>query len=61
MIINKIDIAQYVHASLEIMDRDCKIMRGDKPYIFTDMFSGTGLDQVVDWIKSELLFEELES
>jgi urease accessory protein len=57
LVINKIDIAQYVHADLGVMDRDCRLMRGDKPYIFTDLFSGVGLDQVIDWIKTDLLFE----
>lgn len=55
------DIAEYVHTDLNIMDKDSKMMRGDKPYIFTDMFSGTGLDQVVQWIKTELLFEECKN
>ena len=44
LVINKIDIAEYVHASLEVMDRDTKKQRGDKPYVFTDLYQGIGLD-----------------
>jgi len=57
LIINKIDIAQYVHSSVEVMERDTKIMRGDKPYVFTNLYDGTGLPQVIRWIKEDLLFE----
>jgi len=57
LLINKIDIAQYVHSSLEVMERDTKIMRGDKPYVFTNLFDGTGLPQVIRWIKEDMLFE----
>jgi urease accessory protein len=57
LLINKIDIAKYVHSSLEVMDRDTKIMRGDKPYVFTNLYDGTGLPQVVRWIKEDMLFE----
>lgn len=57
LVINKIDIAEYVHASLEVMDRDTKAQRGDKPYVFTDLYRGKGLDAVVRWIKEDMLFE----
>lgn len=57
LIINKIDIAEYVHSSLEVMERDTKTMRGDKPYVMTNLYDGTGLPQVIRWIKEELLFE----
>ena len=58
LVINKIDIAEYVHSSLEIMERDTKIQRGDKPYVFTNLYDGTGLSEVVSWIKREMLFIE---
>ncbi|MEM6530846.1 MAG: GTP-binding protein, partial [Chloroflexota bacterium] len=50
LLINKIDIAQYVGSSLEVMDRDSKMQRGDLPYMFTDVRSGKGLDSVIAWI-----------
>ncbi len=58
LIINKIDLAPYVGASLEVMDRDAKLMRGDRPFVFSDLKAGTGVDQIIAWIQSELLFEE---
>ena len=50
LVINKIDLAPYVGASLEVMDRDSKKMRGDRPFVFTDMRSGTGVQSVIDFI-----------
>jgi urease accessory protein len=58
LIINKIDIAPYVHSDLGVMDRDTKAQRGDKPYVFTNLFDGTGLDEVIRWVKEDMLFEE---
>ena len=57
MIINKIDLAPYVGADLDIMERDSKMMRGDKPTLFCDLKSYKGIDAVVEWIKEESLFE----
>lgn len=57
LVINKIDIAPYVHSSLEVMERDTLMMRGDKPYVFTNLYDGTGLPRVIQWIKEDLLFE----
>jgi len=50
LVINKIDLAPYVGASLEVMDRDAKKMRGDRPYVFTDMRSDKGIQNVIDFI-----------
>ncbi|GLK56572.1 urease accessory protein [Methylopila capsulata] len=58
LIINKIDIAQYVDADLGVMERDAKKQRGAKPFLFTDMKRGKGLDEVVAWIETDVLFEE---
>ena len=57
MIVNKIDLAPYVGADLDIMVRDSKMMRGDKPTLFCDLKSYKGIDAVVEWIKRESLFE----
>jgi urease accessory protein len=50
LIINKIDIAQYVGASLEVMDHDAKKMRGERPYAFTNLRTGVGLNEVLQFI-----------
>ena len=50
LVINKIDLAPHVGASLEVMMRDSQKMRGDKPFIFTNLKTGEGLDQVIDFI-----------
>ena len=50
LIINKIDLAPMVGASLEVMDKDTKRMRGDKPYIFTNLKEGEKVDEVIDFI-----------
>jgi len=57
LVINKIDLAPYVGADLAVMDRDARIARGERPFIFTNLREGKGSDLVVDWIKRELLFE----
>jgi len=59
LVINKIDIAPYVGASLEVMERDSIKMRGEKPFIFTDIRSGKKVDDVVSWIQKYVLLEEL--
>lgn len=50
LVINKIDLAPYVGASLEVMDRDSKKMRGKKPFVFTNIKTGVGVEQIVDFI-----------
>jgi urease accessory protein len=61
LIINKIDLAPYVGASLEVMERDSRKMRGERPFIFTDLRSGKGIDDAVAWIKRNALLEDIES
>jgi urease accessory protein len=56
LIINKIDLAPMVGASLEVMDRDAGKMRGDRPYVFTNLKSGQGLMAVIGFIEREGLF-----
>ena len=53
LIINKIDLAPYVGASLEVMERDAKKMRGERPFVFTNLKTGQGLDQVVEFVRRQ--------
>jgi urease accessory protein len=57
LIINKIDLAPYVGASLEVMDTDAKRMRGDRPFVFTNLKSGHGLSTVIDFIEKNGLLD----
>ncbi len=59
LVINKIDLAPYVGASLEVMERDAKKMRGERPFLFTDIRHKVNVDKVVGWIKEHALFEDL--
>ena len=51
LVINKIDLAPHVGASLAIMDRDAKRMRGGRPFVFTNIRAGEGVDRVADFIE----------
>jgi urease accessory protein len=53
LIINKIDLAPHVGASLEVMDRDARRMRGERPFVFTNLKTGQGLDAVIGFILRE--------
>ena len=59
LIINKIDLAPYVGASLEVMKRDSERMRGDKPFLFTNIRDSVGLEEVIRWIKKQVLLEDM--
>ncbi|NCA70550.1 MAG: urease accessory protein UreG [Sphingobacteriia bacterium] len=50
LVINKIDLAPLVGASLEVMDQDARRMRGERPFVFTNLKTGEGLDAVVDFV-----------
>ncbi len=50
LIINKIDLAPHVGASLEVMDRDARRMRGERPFVFSNLKTGHGLDIIIDFI-----------
>jgi urease accessory protein len=54
LVINKIDLAPYVGADLAVMDRDSRRMRGDRPFVFTNLMSGEGLASVVGWVESHI-------
>jgi urease accessory protein len=55
LVINKIDLAPYVGASLEVMDRDAKKMRLDKPFIFTNLKVKQGLPEIINFIESYIV------
>ena len=54
LVINKIDLAPYVGASLEVMDRDARKKRGDRPFLFTNLKGGTGVPELIGWIRTKL-------
>jgi urease accessory protein len=58
LVINKIDLAPHVGASLEVMDRDARKMRGSRPFVFANLKSGTGLAEVLSWLESHLTANE---
>lgn len=59
LVINKIDLAPHVGADLGIMERDTKRMRGEKPFVFTDLRRGKQVESIISWIQQELLFEDI--
>ncbi|HLJ91534.1 MAG TPA: urease accessory protein UreG [Candidatus Angelobacter sp.] len=54
LIINKIDLAPYVGASLQVMERDSRKMRGERPFLFTNLRGEVGMDEVVAWVEEKL-------
>lgn len=58
LIINKIDIAEQVHASLDIMERDSKKMRGERPFIFTNLYDGVGVEEIISFILDKGMLPE---
>ncbi|MFR3729270.1 urease accessory protein UreG [Lacrimispora sp.] len=58
LVINKIDLAPMVGADLAVMERDSKKMRGNKPFVFTNIRGADGTDRVIAWIKQSVLLEE---
>ena len=58
LIINKTDLAPYVGADLAVMERDAREMRGDRPFVMSNLRAGEGVPEIVAWIRSELLFEQ---
>ena len=58
LIINKTDLAPYVGANLDIMASDAKKMRGDRPFVFTNLKTGTGVDEIIAYIRKQGLLEK---
>jgi urease accessory protein len=57
LVINKIDLAPYVGASLVVMERDARLMRGERPFVFSNLKTGEGLEQIVAFIEREGLLQ----
>jgi urease accessory protein len=57
LVINKIDLAPYVGASLEVMARDARTQRGEKPFLFTNIKQGVGVAEVVDFVVKQGLMD----
>ena len=57
LVINKIDLAPHVGASLEVMARDARAVRGERPFIFSNLKTSEGLEAIVSWIQRELFFD----
>lgn len=61
LVINKIDLAPYVGADLEVMAQDAKRMRGDRPFVFTNLRTGQGVQEIIDFIVKQGLLEEMKA
>jgi urease accessory protein len=57
LVINKIDLAPHVGADLDVMARDARRMRGARPFVFTNLRTGEGVDPILSWLRRELLLE----
>ncbi|WEK21722.1 MAG: urease accessory protein UreG [Candidatus Pedobacter colombiensis] len=60
LLINKIDLAPYVCASLEVMENDARRMRNGAPFLFSNLLAMEGLDEIIGWIKKYALLEDVE-
>ncbi|WP_066530179.1 urease accessory protein UreG [Corynebacterium bouchesdurhonense] len=60
-IINKTDLAEHVGADLNVMAEDSKQFRGDKPFVLTNLKTDEGLDGVLDWIRHDVLMQDLKA
>ncbi|MBQ8665084.1 MAG: hypothetical protein IJ474_04805, partial [Mailhella sp.] len=57
LVINKEDLAPYVGAGLAVMERDARLMRGDRPFLFTNCMTGRNIETLADWILEQALFD----
>jgi urease accessory protein len=60
LVINKIDLAPMVGASLEVMDRDARKMRGERPFIFSNIRSGQGVPGILEWLEKQVMFSDMK-
>ncbi|WP_144737235.1 urease accessory protein UreG [Corynebacterium propinquum] len=58
-VINKTDLAPHVGADLQVMTEDSKVFRGDKPFVLTNLKSDEGLDELIEWIRHDVLMQDL--
>ena len=61
LIINKTDLAPYVGANLDVMAHDAKKMRGDRPFVFTNLRTGDGVEQIIAFIRQQGLLDEVKT
>ena len=54
LVINKTDLAPYVGADLQVMERDARGMRGERPFVFSNLLTGQGLDEIIRWVENTL-------
>ena len=57
LVVNKTDLAPYVHASLEVMESDSRLTRGDRPFVFTNCLTGEGITDLLSLLRRDVLFE----
>jgi urease accessory protein len=60
LVINKIDLAPMVGASLEVMDRDARKMRGERPFVFSNIRSGQGVPGILEWLEKQVMFSDMK-
>ncbi|MBO7299788.1 MAG: urease accessory protein UreG [Tidjanibacter sp.] len=61
LVINKTDLAPFVKADLEVMRRDSRLMRGDKPFVMTNCFTGEGIEELLELVSKMVLFDSEEA